>query len=214
MERIESESFRALCPDFADVLVRREATKRLQTLGEVVGHQEGRQMCLQLIVAGVVVALDGGLFQGSVHPLDLSVRPGVMGLCQPMLDAVLPAHEVEHVGSPSCRRSGPVARQIAELDAVVGQDRMDLVRHGFDEGLEKVGGGMSVRPAVQLGIRKLRGAVDGDEEIELAFLGPNFRDVDMEKADRVGLERAALRLIAIDLRQAADPVTLQAAVQA
>ena len=49
----------------------------------------------------------------------------------------LPAHEIEHVGSASCRRSGSVPRQIAELDAVVGQDRMDLVRHGFDEGLNQ-----------------------------------------------------------------------------
>jgi hypothetical protein len=33
--------------------------------------------------------------------------------------------------------------------------------------------------------------------VELALLGANFRDVDVEEADRVGLEAGALRLVAV-----------------
>ena len=43
--------------------------------------------------------------------------------------------------------------------------------------------------------------------------GPNFGDVDMEVADRIGLELALRRRFAFDLRQARDAVALQAAMQ-
>ena len=43
--------------------------------------------------------------------------------------------------------------------------------------------------------------------------GPNFGDVDMEVADRIGLELALGRRFAFDLRQARDAVALQAAMQ-
>src|SRR4051812_18761873 len=39
------------------------------------------------------------------------------------------------------------------------------------------------------------------------------RDVDMEVADRVALELAPVGLVAVDLRQPADPMTLKAAMQ-
>ena len=50
--------------------------------------------------------------------------------------------------------------------------------------------------------------------MELALLRADLRDVDVEVADRVGLEARTLGLVTIDIRQSADAVTLQAAVQA
>ena len=67
-------------------------------------------------------------------PLDLPIRPGVVELCEAVLDAVLPAAHGEHVGHVSCRGPVGVARRITELDAVVGQDRMDLVGNSSDQG--------------------------------------------------------------------------------
>ena len=61
--------------------------------------------------------------------------------------------------------------------------------------------------------RKLGGSVDRHEEVELALLGTNLGDVDVEIADRVGLEFALVGQVAIDLRQARDAVTLQTAMQ-
>lgn len=62
-----------------------------------------------------------------VHPLDLTVRPGVMGFGEAVLDAVLAAPRVEHVGHVAGGRAIGVARRVVELDAVVGQNRVDPV---------------------------------------------------------------------------------------
>ena len=66
---------------------------------------------------------------------------------------------------------------------------------------------------MQLDEGELGGAVDGDEQVELAFFGPHLGDVDVEVADRVALELLLRRLVALDLRQPADAVALQAAMQ-
>jgi hypothetical protein len=42
--------------------------------------------------------------------------------------------------------------------------------------------------------------VDGDEEVELAFGGSHLGDVDVEVADRVGLESGLEGLVALHLR--------------
>ena len=90
---------------------------------------------------------------------------------------------------------------------------MDLVGHGFEETAEEVGRDPRCGFLVQLDEGELRGAVDGDEQVELALLGPDLGDVDMEVADRVALELAPIGLVAVDLRQPADPMTLKAAMQ-
>ena len=56
-------------------------------------------------------------------------------------------------------------------------------------------------------------AVDGDEQVELALLRPNLGDVDMKVADRIALEFGLVWLVAVHLRQPADPMALKAAVQ-
>jgi hypothetical protein len=60
---------------------------------------------------------------------------------------------------------------------------------------------------------ELRGPVDCDDEMELALSGSNLGDVDMEKADRVGLELALGRGFAFDLRKPRNPVALKTAMQ-
>src|SRR3974390_2347640 len=54
-------------PSFAGVLMGCQAARGLQALGEVVGSQERRAVCAQLVVALVVVALDRGVLQGPVR---------------------------------------------------------------------------------------------------------------------------------------------------
>ena len=66
MEWIEPELIRVFCPAFADVFVRREASKGSQPLGEVVGGEESGEVVSKLIVAVVMVMADGGLFQRPV----------------------------------------------------------------------------------------------------------------------------------------------------
>jgi hypothetical protein len=59
---------------------------------------------------------------------------------------------------------------------------------------------------------ELAGAVDGDEQIEHAFGSLHLGDVLVEEADRVAFEALAPQLVALDVRQTGDAVSLQAAV--
>ena len=74
-------------------------------------------MAAELIVVVVVVALDGRVLDRAVHALDLAIRPWVVGLGRPMLDAVGLTH---HVEAHRPRDVGvPLAGLLGELDAVV-----------------------------------------------------------------------------------------------
>src|SRR5215216_4678928 len=93
--RIDPESVWLVCPGFADERVRREAPERLEASGVVVGFQKELEVRPELVVAVVVIAPDGRVFEGPVHPLDLTIGPGVIGLGEPVLDVVLRAGVLE-----------------------------------------------------------------------------------------------------------------------
>ena len=99
------------------------------------------------------------------------------------------------------------------MGSVVGEDGVDRVGDGGDQAAQEVSRGATRHLLMQFDEGELRGSVDGDEEIELALGGSNLRDVDMEIADRIGLELPLGRGLAFDLRQPRDPMALQAAVQ-
>lgn len=152
--------------------MRCEALQGLETLGEDLGCQEVREGDSQLVMALMVVTFDRCLLERPVHSLHLAVGPRVVWLGRPVFDLMAPAGGVEWMTAPCRGRTFPVFGQIGELHAVIGEDDVDLV-----------------------------GAVDGDEEVELAFSGTDFGDVDMEVADRVGLEALPGAFVAFDLRQ-------------
>jgi hypothetical protein len=98
-----------------DELGGREAAQRLEPTGMVVGVHEELQVDAELLMTVVVVAPDGRLFDGAVHPLDLSVGPGVVHLGQLVLDAVLIADPVEDV--------------LAVPDVLLARGELDAVAH-------------------------------------------------------------------------------------
>jgi hypothetical protein len=100
-----------------------------------------------------------------------------------------------------------------ESQVVVGEDGVDLVGDGFDQVGQEVCSRFARHLLVQLDEGELRGPVDRDDEIELALSGSDLGEVDMEIADRIGLELALRRGFAFDLRQARDLVTLKASMQ-
>ena len=93
-----------------------------------------------------------------------------------------------------------------EVEAVVRQNGVDPVRNRLDQGCQEVGRDTGCGLLVQLDERELGRAVDRDEQVESALLGPNLRDVYVEVADRVALELAPVWLLALHLRQPANLV--------
>ena len=109
-----------------------------------------------------------------------------------MIDIVPGAGEFESLSTEeraSCdglfdlANSQATATWYREVDTVIGENRIDLVGHGRDEVAKEPGGNLGGRFRMQLGKGEFRRSVDGDEEIELAFFGSHFGNVDMEEAD-------------------------------
>ena len=65
---------------------------------------------------------------------------------------------------------------------------------------------MTVARFVQLGAGDLRRSIHCHEEVQLAFLGTDLSDIDMEVTNGIALERLPGRLVASDLRQTTDPM--------
>jgi len=174
---------------------------------EVVGVEERLEALSQLIVACVVMAPHGRVLDRPVHPFDLAVRPRMVRLGQAMIDVVLRAGEREGMAAKArllgeepldLGRRPAVALGVGEVRAVIGERRVDAMRDGVDQSAQEVCRHASRRTLVQLGEGELAGAIDGDEHVELAFLGPRLGDVDVEEADGVGSE-FLLRLPALDV---------------
>ena len=56
----------------------------------------------------IVVALNGGLFDGSVHALHLSIGPRMVGFRQAMVDTMTKAEPVEGMPTKASRWSSTV----------------------------------------------------------------------------------------------------------
>jgi hypothetical protein len=140
----------------------------------------------ELVVRVVVVPVDGGVLERPVHPLDLPVRPRVVRLRHPVVDQELLARVVDGMDAPARRlavgREGRIGRgewrAVEELEAAVGQHRVDGVRHRGDRRAEEVRRDPPQRTLVQLGEGELGGAVDRDEEVQASLPGVHLRDVD------------------------------------
>ena len=73
----------------------------------------------------VMEAFDGRVLDRPVHPLDLTIRPGVVWLREAVLDTVGLADHVEAHGPG--RDGAAIPRLLGELNAVVGEDGVDLI---------------------------------------------------------------------------------------
>jgi len=210
---VECKSVWVVDPEFADGFVGCEAAKGLESPGEVVGCDEVGQVRFELFVGVIEEAFDGSFLDGPVHPFDLSVGPGMVGLGQTVADAMMTTDAIEGVSTPSCRNPSTVLRQIGELDSVVGEHGVDAIRNGPDECFEEGSGRLHIGFFHELDHSELRGPVDGHEEVEFAFGRSHFGQVDMEEADRIGVELLSPGLVSLDLRQPADAMPFQATVQ-
>lgn len=156
-------------------------------------------MRAKVVVAFVVIPLDGCVLDGAVHAFDLTVGPYVVRLSQRMFNPVGLADHVEP-HQPGMDNV-PVPGLLCELDAVVSQDGVDTVGHRFQKVLQKLPARLSVWLFYQLGHGELAGSVNGYKKKELAIGSPEFGDIDMKIADWRPLELLPLRLVPIHIRQ-------------
>lgn len=107
-----------------------------------------------------------------------------------------------------------VGLPFGELDAVVSEDRVDLVRARLDQMAQEIGGVHLAGLLVKLDEDELRGAIDGDEHIELAVFRADLGDVDVDIADRIGFELLLGRGFSLQVGQAGDVMALEQPMQA
>jgi len=94
-----------------------------------------------------------------------------------------------------------------EMGADVRQDDVNPVGDGLDQGPQEVAGNAAGGFLMQFDEGELRGSINGHQKVELALLGANLGDIDVEKAERIDFELALVGLVAVDARQAGDAVT-------
>jgi len=94
---VKYESFWLSCPDFADVFVGRKALKSFEASSVIVRVDKITEMRFELLVIIVMITLNCRLLDGSVHALDLPIRPRMFYFCQAMLNVILLTAHVEHV---------------------------------------------------------------------------------------------------------------------
>ena len=174
----------------------------------VVGIHKELQVSAELLMAVVVEALDGRFLDGAVHPLDLTVGPGMIHLGQLVLDVVLIADPVEDVLDVP-----DVLLTRSELHTVVSQHGVDAVGDGLDQVAQEVGRLRLSSALDETDKDEFAGAIDSDEEPQLAFGCADLSQIDVEVADGISGEALLGWLVAADLGQAADAMALQAAVQ-
>lgn len=90
---------------------------------------------------------------------------------------------------------------------------MDLVGNRLDQPEQELSGDGCGRLLVHLDEGELRGAIDGDEHVQLALFSPDLGNINVEVADRIAFELLLGRFVPFNIRQPADAVALQTAVQ-
>ena len=93
---------------------------------------------------------------------------------------------------PNGDRTRAILRQVGEGDAVVGEDRVDLVREGLDRVCKEACGVHLAGFAVKLDEEEVRDAIDGEEHVDPAIGMAQLAAVDVDVADRRLGEATAL----------------------
>ena len=156
----------------------------------------------------VVEALDGRILDGPVHPLDLAVGPWMVDLGEPVFNPVVVADPIKDVVERIF-----VMGVVCELDAIVGEYRVDGVGHGGHQIAQELRRNHLASLLVQLGVSELGRPIASDEQTQLSLDRLHLCDVDMKITNWVALECLLCRFVAFDVWQAGDAMTLQAPMQ-
>lgn len=199
-----------------------QAFKRLEPPAELVGGGEVGEMTFELCVIVLGVAPDGRSLDGAVPAFDMAVSPWMRRLCQAMLDVEIGAGRLEGMAAEG-HALGPhrldvfwhpaIPCGLGEVGTVVRQDDMDLIENCLGDVTREAACHAPGCLPVQRDEGELGRPVDDDQQLKSAFDRLHLGDVDLKKADRVGLEHLLRGLFAVNVGQAPDSVAVQAAMQ-
>ena len=88
-----------------------------------------------------------------------------------------------------------------------------FVRNDDQHFLQELDRGAPGRVVIEPHQSKFRRAINGYEQVKLAFTRPDFGDVDVKEPDGLGFEFLRCRQIAFDVGQSRYPMPLKAAMQ-
>jgi len=149
-------------------------------------------------MAVVVIPFHCGVLDGAVHAFDLPVGPWMVRLGQSVLNPVGLADHVEtHLAE---RHAISVSGLLRELDAVIGEDRVDLIGHSFQQVFKELPSRFPIGFFYQLRDREFAGSINGDKEVELAFVAPDLGNINVEVPNRVSLELLPFGLVTVHVR--------------
>lgn len=154
----------------------------------MIGVDEVVKVGVKLPMALVMVACDGGIFDRPVHAFHLALGPGMLDLGAAVLNPVVLAAHVEHMGDAHGGRAVSVAQRKCKRDPVIRQHGVDCVGHCCDQRDQEGGGCAPVRMAHKLDEDELAGSVDRHIQVQRAFRRSDPSDIDMKVADGVCLE--------------------------
>src|SRR5262245_65992935 len=97
MAWVNGQAFWLFLPASANVFKRCEAFERFESPGDMIGHQEGLQRRFQGAMGLVVVLFHGSILERAVHAFHWPVRPGMVGLGEPMVDTMLLTDAIKHM---------------------------------------------------------------------------------------------------------------------
>ena len=129
-------------------------------------------------------------------------------LCEPVLDPMLAAHAAKDVFE-----GGRVAAPVCELYAIVGQHLMEPVGNCGNQVAQELGCSHLAGLLDKADKGELAGSVNRHKEIQLAFSGLHFGDIDVKEANGIMLELLTFWLVAIHIRQARYFMSLKTAMQ-
>ena len=82
-------------------------------------------MLFQVVMSLVVIIFHGGIFERTVHTFHLAIGPGLGGFGQPMVTTMLMTDAIKDMV-----KGVSIALPIGELDAIIGEHRVELLRYG------------------------------------------------------------------------------------
>lgn len=134
MARLKAEQLRLLGTEEPERIEKLFEAERHELFGVIVGEQPDSNVPSEGLDRGVVEGADGGFVDRGDHLFGLAVGPRVLRLGEPVLDPVLGIEASKNMGGGAAL--GPPL-VLHELYAIVGQNRVDLVRDSDQQGFEE-----------------------------------------------------------------------------